>query len=752
MINKQDIDNIPQQLRSYPHWVCYKPIDKGEPKLAKMPYDPKTGRPAKANDPKTWGTFEQACKVAKNGKYDGIGFEFFDDDPFTGVDLDHCVQNGVILPWAQAIINRLNSYSELSPSETGVHIYLEAIKPKGRCRKGDIEIYVSGRFLTITGNRLDNTPLTIEKRQEELDKIHAEVFGNHSSKPTSKANQEPATTLSLSDGELINKAMSARNGAKFKALWNGDKSGYGNDDSAADIALCEMLAFWTGKDHNRVDSLFRQSGLYQDPERVKKWNERRGEQTYGDLTISNAIKGCVNVYQGKKGKPLPKDQTRKSGKENTTPNPADEKLIDELNKKHAVLWLGGKCSVLNETYNYELNRPDISFSNPIDIKNFYANILTSDGVKLGKKWFEHPRRRQYDGIVFAPLQNPPGHYNLWRGFAVEPKEGDYSLILDHARKNIARGNEKHYNYLIAWAADLVQNPCKRPGTSIVLRGKQGTGKGIWCSGLGSLFGPSHFIQVHHSRHLTGNFNSHLKGALLVFADESFWAGDKSAEGVLKAMITEEYMNIEPKGKDAFKIKNHIRLMIASNNNWVVPAGLEERRFFILDMGEDHIQDRKYFGKILDQMNNGGQEALLYYLQHYDLSNIDLGKIPQTEALLETKILTMNSIEQFVFHRLKEGKQTANTTEWDTANISKSEFYSEFISFCGKKSYVPSPIEFGIGIKKLIPKLIDKRPKINGERICCYSFPSLKECREYWEKITNSDGYKWDDEEEEEAPF
>jgi hypothetical protein len=229
-------------------------------------------------------------------------------------------------------------------------------------------------------------------------------------------------------------------------------------------------------------------------------------------------------------------------------------------------------------------------------------------------------------------------------------------------------------------------------------------------------------------------------------------GIKSAEGVLKAMITEKYMQIEPKGKDSFQVRNYIRLMISSNNNWVVPAGLKERRFFILDMGEDHIQDRKYFGKILDQMNNGGREALLYYLQHYDLSNIDLGKIPQTEALMETKIYSMSTIEQFVFHRLKEGKQTANTADWDTANIPKSEFYSEFISFCGKKSYVPSPIEFGITVKKLFPNLIDKRPKIDGERMCCYSFPSLKECRKYWEKITNSDGYKWNGDDIEKTPF
>ena len=243
------INNIPQKLRSYPQWVCYRLEDTGKSKPDKIPYDPKTGKRARANDPRTCGTFEQACKAARNGKYDGIGFVFFDNDPFTGIDLDHCVQDGVILPWAQKIIDQLNSYSELSPSVTGVHVYVEAIKPIGRCRKGNVEIYTRGRFLTVTGNWLPDTPAAIEKRQRELDKVHAETFENHSgisssaSKPTPNPELTTISNLSdisnlsesclsrssisgtsghsessLSDAELLDKAMSAKNGHEFKAL------------------------------------------------------------------------------------------------------------------------------------------------------------------------------------------------------------------------------------------------------------------------------------------------------------------------------------------------------------------------------------------------------------------------------------------------------------------------------------------------------------------------------------------------------
>jgi hypothetical protein len=309
-MNQQDIDNIPQQLRSYPNWVCYRFENHGKPKLDKVPYDPKKpGKKAKVNDPSTWGSFDQALEAAENPKckYDGIGFVFSDDDPFTGIDLDHCVKDGVIEPWAKEIINQMDSYSELSPSLTGVHIYTEAIKTKGRCRKGDIEIYVSRRFLTVTGKRLPDTPMTIEKGQEAINKIHAKISESpSSSRPTGNTDHKH-TVMSLSDAELISKAITAKDSSKFKALWNGDTSGYGDDDSRADMALCGMLAFWTGKDHDRMDALFRQSGLMRE-----KWDRRTGEQTYGDLTISKAIESCIEVYKGKNEKPSKKDLPKQS--------------------------------------------------------------------------------------------------------------------------------------------------------------------------------------------------------------------------------------------------------------------------------------------------------------------------------------------------------------------------------------------------------------------------------------------------------
>jgi putative DNA primase/helicase len=302
---QNNLDKIPQDLKALAQWVCHKD---------KIPYDPKTGRPAKTNDPKTWGAYEEAVKAAKkgNGRYDGIGFEFTKGDPFTCMDLDHCVEDGVILPWAQKIIDQINSYTEISPSGTGVHIYLRANKPGNKSRNKGVEIYEASRYLTVNGNHLSGTPKSIESRQKQLDKLYNDTFQPATKPPplrlihTARGN----CGLSLSDQEIIKKAKDAKNGELFDRLMNGDTSDY-SSKSEADLALCNLLAFWTENNHERIDSLFRQSGLFRE-----KWDEVRGEQTYGDITISTAIEGTKETYKAKAKKAkLPGETIPNSGVE-----------------------------------------------------------------------------------------------------------------------------------------------------------------------------------------------------------------------------------------------------------------------------------------------------------------------------------------------------------------------------------------------------------------------------------------------------
>lgn len=427
-------------------------------------------------------------------------------------------------------------------------------------------------------------------------------------------------------------------------------------------------------------------------------------------------------------------------------------FIEELNQKHAVTTVGGKCVILTETMDPVFHHRDFVLSSPSDLRLLYQNRKIFDGKKdrsIVDLWLDHPNRRQYESIVFAPNREVPGHYNLWKGFAVEPKPGDCSLYLAHLRDNICRKNEGIFNYLVGWMAHVVQAPEERAGVAMVFRGKQGTGKGVMGTEFGSLFG-SHFTHVQHSRHLVGHFNGHFKQALVVFADEAFWAGDKAGEGALKAMVTEERLPIEYKGKDVFYVRNHIHLMIASNHDWVVPAGLEERRFCTLDVGEDHMQEKEYFKAIKEQMNNGGREALLHYLMHYDLNGVDLRKFPQTEALLEQKLQSMDIFTRFWMEILSEGCFLKGFTKDGSLEVEKKQISDGFIRHAKNEGLSPrgAATKVGMSLRKLVPGLREITNKENGRSVKCWKFPRLQECRNHFDRLLNyslswpDDGGEW----------
>ena len=420
--------------------------------------------------------------------------------------------------------------------------------------------------------------------------------------------------------------------------------------------------------------------------------------------------------------------------------------VEELNREHAVIMLSGKCVILNEEWDPLQQWKTVSFSAPADFKQWYQNHLVHLGdtsVPLGHAWFRHRDRREYQGLVLAPKESIPGYYNLWQGFAVEAKPGNCDLMLDHIRMNICGGNEELYQWVIAWMAQAVQEPAQRPGTALVLRGQQGTGKSVFCEQFGSLFGP-HYTVVTSSRGLTSNFNAHLRNALIVFADEAYWAGDKSSEGALKALVTEKWLPIEYKGKDVVLVPNYVRLMMATNHDWPVPAGFEERRFGILDVGTRNKQDREYFRALDEQMKNGGKEALLYFLLHHDLSGIDVGKIPQTKALMETKLLTMNSAEQFWYELLVRGQVYESDTRW-TLRIKKKALHDVYLLYAKDLGQTRKSSEtvLGITLKKLCPHVRDTVMSEAGKSERAWEVGSLEQCREAFDRVMNWPNHTWD---------
>lgn len=191
--------------------------------------------------------------------------------------------------------------------------------------------------------------------------------------------------------------------------------------------------------------------------------------------------------------------------------------------------------------------------------------------------------------------------------------GSCEKFLDHVRINICAGDKKQYDLLIAWLADLVQNPTKTPGTAVVLRGCQGTGKSIFARVIGALFF-QHFLYVSDSRHFMGRFNAHLKDCIVLFADEAFMVGGKSNETILKMLITEDNICIERQGYDTEIVPNHVHIIMSVNTDWVVPTAFDDRRFLVFDVADNRCKDTDYFAAIISELNTGGYAALEQHLR------------------------------------------------------------------------------------------------------------------------------------------
>ncbi len=281
-------NEIPEELRKLAQWVVFRlePNEDGKP--TKRPYQPKSTRNlASSTNRATWGTYEQALEaIERDSSLSGVGFVFTLADPYAGIDLDHCIVDGKITKAAQTIIDQMRSYSEYSPSGDGVHIIVKATVPKGR-KNTKLEMYSSGRYFTMTGKRIGAQ--NIYERQEEVDALYAQHFGEQ------EEERQPVEVkpVPLDDQKLLDTAFSWPSiGSKLRSLYiDGDLREYKGDESSADLALANYLAFLCGRDMARMDRLFRASALYR-----KKWDERRGEHTYGYLTLQKAIDNCRETY------------------------------------------------------------------------------------------------------------------------------------------------------------------------------------------------------------------------------------------------------------------------------------------------------------------------------------------------------------------------------------------------------------------------------------------------------------------------
>jgi primase-polymerase (primpol)-like protein len=296
-----NFSKLPLSLIAVARWLLWILLtDELGAKPRKVPIDP--NRLTAGNRPDNCNTFEFVVDTLANANpvilaeppfelppFAGIGFRFeYDTDaPFVFVDLDNCIDptTNEIADWAEAIITRMDSYTEVSVSLRGIHIICRSTElPGPGNRKGDIEVYWRGRWAAMTGHHLPGTPTDVEDRTEELLAFHREVFGT-TAQPPKQAQSTPRNVVALPDDELLRRARTARNGARFRQLF--DELPTRPNHSEEDLELARMLAFWTGCDEARIDDMFRRSALMRD-----KWLRA----DYRDRTIARAIATCGDTF------------------------------------------------------------------------------------------------------------------------------------------------------------------------------------------------------------------------------------------------------------------------------------------------------------------------------------------------------------------------------------------------------------------------------------------------------------------------
>lgn len=285
-------EKIPQEMRACNNWVCWQavPDEKSHSGIKKVPICALNGNPAKSNDPTTWTNMQNAVIAMKGGNFSGIGF-MFSESKFFGVDIDDCREeverylNGDKSGIIGEFIETLGSYAELSQSGNGIHIICKGSLPDGARRKDKIEMYDSGRYFIMTGKQIGSYT-DVANCTENIKSLHAKYLGN----PQKKTVRKPAEAASnLTEKEIIDKMCAAS--VKANALYHGDFSSY-QSQSEADMAFCNILAFWCGGDTSLMDSIYRKSGLMRD-----KWDRRTSGSTYGKILLDRCASDCREFYE-----------------------------------------------------------------------------------------------------------------------------------------------------------------------------------------------------------------------------------------------------------------------------------------------------------------------------------------------------------------------------------------------------------------------------------------------------------------------
>jgi phage/plasmid-associated DNA primase len=352
---------------------------------------------------------------------------------------------------------------------------------------------------------------------------------------------------------------------------------------------------------------------------------------------------------------------------------------------------------------------------------------------LFQAWLEAKNRRSFREVIFAPppLIADPQDYNLWRGYAIQPVKGDCPLFLEHLHAIICSGIDEHFQYLINLLALTMQEPGRPSEVATVLRGKPGTGKGIFVRALGDIFG-RHFAHLDKVSHLVGGFNAALSGKVIVFADEAFWAGDKREVGSLKRLITEPTLRIERKGIDSVQEANCIHLFMATNEERSFPAMFHERRAFMPTVSDARMQDVKYFEALTEELRAGGLAAFLALMLEQPIDRQKIRNVPRTRELTIQQTQSLDPLREWWKDCLYEG--LIGVLGWPGKTwLPARSFYEAYLAWAGqRKIRLVSRETFGQRMGDYLSDQGSKVRRIGGDPVRCLFLRALLDARMFYD--------------------
>lgn len=541
--------------------------------------------------------------------------------------------------------------------------------------------------------------------------------------PTTKAPSRCSTALYAKDPKEIRLALSyipnGQNYDRWVRVIMACKDGFDGSEEGLQIVQ-EWCADYPGYD----------------PTEVKKIWKSIDTNMEGGITVATLFgEAKKNGWHRNNGVNFD-DDTEEIEDEPLATSASVHKSIQELNDRYALVRMGSKVVIA------ELKRNGhIDFLATGSFRELYSNRKHGRGT-LGSAWIMHRKRRTYEGgLVFRPNGNVPSDtLNLWTGWDVRPDAAaDCSLIINYILDVVAAGNKEHAEYIFSWLADIIQNPGKKPGVALVLKGKKGVGKDTLAEIMKMIIGRQHCAHVPATERLTGRFNSAFATAIFIHVEEAIWGGQRESKGVVQSLITSPEMPLERKNVDTVQVDSFCRLLFTTNESWAVPATADERRYAVFEVSSCHRNDRKYFGPLYHQTENGGLNGFLAFLENWETpEGVEIRNPPQTKGLMEQKLSGLRGTDRWWYEVLCDGEVPFGAADfeeesWESAIqvVRRDDLRQAYEGWMQQRRYqgeIMGPAEFGETLKTLCAGISSYRPSEAGKRPWKYRVPELEECR------------------------